>query len=174
MGYELPALPKPLERLPGALCSDMDVNFFFPEQYDAKGVAAAKAVCALCPVRETCLDRALERGEEFGIWGGTSENQRRKLRRQRKIHKASVMTAEHGTEAGYMWHWRHEEGPVTCVPCKDAHRATNAEAKARAAERQRRYHDRQRGIEPATPGILPEVDREKLRARLLGTYEATA
>jgi WhiB family redox-sensing transcriptional regulator len=55
---------------------------FFPE----RGVSAepAKAVCAGCLVREECLEYALALGEKFGIWGGTSERERRALRRGRE------------------------------------------------------------------------------------------
>lgn len=44
-------------------------------------VEAAKAVCESCPVREACLRYALETNQEAGVWGGTSEEERRKLRR---------------------------------------------------------------------------------------------
>ncbi|MDU5308733.1 MAG: WhiB family transcriptional regulator, partial [Varibaculum cambriense] len=41
----------------------------------------AKAVCELCEVRDECLSYALENDERFGIWGGLSERERRRLRR---------------------------------------------------------------------------------------------
>jgi WhiB family redox-sensing transcriptional regulator len=43
--------------------------------------AAAKAVCARCPVREPCLDWALETNQGSGVWGGMSEDERRAYRR---------------------------------------------------------------------------------------------
>lgn len=43
----------------------------------------AKAVCAGCAVREQCLEFALTNGEKFGIWGGLSERERRRIRRER-------------------------------------------------------------------------------------------
>jgi hypothetical protein len=56
-----------------------DTDAWFPD----KGGQAltAKAVCAACPVRMACLLHALAEGEEFGIWGGAGEPQRRKLRK---------------------------------------------------------------------------------------------
>lgn len=62
-----------------ALCAQTDPDAFFPE----KGGSAqpAKRVCAVCPVRAECLEYALRRDERFGIWGGLSERERRKLKR---------------------------------------------------------------------------------------------
>lgn len=51
---------------------------FFPGRGDVATVRAAKAVCATCPVTAECLDYALRLGEP-GIWGGTSENERRRM-----------------------------------------------------------------------------------------------
>jgi len=53
-------------------------ELFFP----AKGINArpAKRVCALCPVRQACLDFALQAGERHGIWGGHSPDERARLR----------------------------------------------------------------------------------------------
>ena len=54
---------------------------FFPS--DGVGVEVAKKICATCPVRELCLDYALEHRIDHGVWGGTSERQRRRLLRHR-------------------------------------------------------------------------------------------
>ena len=63
-----------------ALCAETDPEIFYPEQ----GVSTrpAKQICAQCFVREPCLAYAMETGERFGIWGGLSENERRRLRRE--------------------------------------------------------------------------------------------
>lgn len=60
-----------------ALCAQTSPDEFFPE----KGGTSrhAKAICAECPVRQTCLEHALANGERFGVWGGTSERERRRL-----------------------------------------------------------------------------------------------
>ncbi len=66
----------------GACRQHPEVNFF-PSQGGA--TAPAKAICAGCPVREACLEAALANGETHGIWGGTSERERRRLRRERVV-----------------------------------------------------------------------------------------
>ena len=61
-----------------AACRGCDPDLFYPER--GATVTAAKAICAACPVRGECLDYALEVGEHHGIWGGTSERQRKRIR----------------------------------------------------------------------------------------------
>jgi WhiB family redox-sensing transcriptional regulator len=60
-----------------ALCAEVDGDLFFPEK--GGSTAVSKRVCAACPVRSECLDYALQNEERFGIWGGLSERERRKL-----------------------------------------------------------------------------------------------
>lgn len=62
-----------------ALCAQTDPEAFFPEK--GGSTRDAKRVCAACPVSEACLDYAMEHDEKFGIWGGLSERERRRLRR---------------------------------------------------------------------------------------------
>lgn len=72
-----------------ANCSGTDPDAFFPDVENGRAVAVVKRVCAACPVRTACLDYALARPELVGIWGGTTTNQRRQLRkttRQRQHH----------------------------------------------------------------------------------------
>jgi WhiB family redox-sensing transcriptional regulator len=67
-----------------ANCRGMDADLFFPER--GESTADAKAVCAVCPVKTECLDDALTSPtEKFGIWGGPSERERRRLRRNRRV-----------------------------------------------------------------------------------------
>lgn len=61
-----------------ALCRDQDVTIFFPEKGESS--RAAKKICARCPVRIECLNYALRNGERYGVWGGTSERERRRLK----------------------------------------------------------------------------------------------
>jgi WhiB family redox-sensing transcriptional regulator len=65
-----------------AACANSDPDLFFPERGDS--VVEAKAVCRGCPVRAECLEYALERGEKYGLWGGLSVRERRKIRAQRR------------------------------------------------------------------------------------------
>jgi WhiB family redox-sensing transcriptional regulator len=60
---------------------------FFPVGSSGPALAQiyeAKAVCARCPVREACLRFALDTGQNYGIWGGLTEDERHKLRRKER------------------------------------------------------------------------------------------
>jgi WhiB family redox-sensing transcriptional regulator len=63
-----------------ALCAQTDPEAFFPEK--GGSTREAKRVCRTCEVRAECLDYALEHDERFGIWGGLSERERRRLKRE--------------------------------------------------------------------------------------------
>lgn len=60
-----------------ALCAEVGGDFWFPEK--GGSTRDAKRICAGCEVRDKCLAGAVERRERFGIWGGLSERERRKL-----------------------------------------------------------------------------------------------
>lgn len=62
-----------------ALCAQTDPEAFYPEKGGT--TATAKAICIQCPVRTECLAMALEHDERFGVWGGLSERERRRLKR---------------------------------------------------------------------------------------------
>ena len=65
-------------------CRDADLNLFFPAGVTGpaeRQIREAKAICAACPIRQTCLSFAIETNQEYGIWGGTTEDERRVLRR---------------------------------------------------------------------------------------------
>ncbi len=70
----------PLAWQADALCAQTDPEAFFPEK--GGSTRDAKMICHSCEVRAQCLEYALERDERFGIWGGLSERERRKLRKQ--------------------------------------------------------------------------------------------
>ncbi len=74
-------LLQPLEWQTYARCTEVDPEIFFPERGGSS--KAARAVCRDCPVRMQCLEYALNNKEQFGIWGGTSERERRRLRKER-------------------------------------------------------------------------------------------
>ena len=63
-----------------ALCAQTDPEAFFPEK--GGSTREAKRVCHGCEVRADCLEYALAHDERFGIWGGLSERERRKLKRR--------------------------------------------------------------------------------------------
>lgn len=74
-----------------ANCLGVDPDLFFPER--GASTRESKEVCRGCIVREDCLEFALSYGEKFGIWGGMSERERRRLRRQRALAKRQVAQA---------------------------------------------------------------------------------
>ena len=71
-----------------ANCLGVDPDLFFPER--GASTREAKSVCSNCEVRADCLEYALVNGEKFGIWGGLSERERRRLRRQRALARRAA------------------------------------------------------------------------------------
>jgi WhiB family transcriptional regulator, redox-sensing transcriptional regulator len=74
-------------------CQHSDPELFFPVSASgpsAGQVAKAKAVCIRCPVRTECLEFALESGQDFGVWGGVSEGERRSMRRRRMRQRRAL------------------------------------------------------------------------------------
>jgi WhiB family redox-sensing transcriptional regulator len=63
-----------------ALCAQTDPEAFFPEK--GGSTREAKRICLGCDVRSECLEYALAHDERFGIWGGLSERERRKLKKR--------------------------------------------------------------------------------------------
>ena len=69
----------------GAACRDTDPDLFFPVGTTGPAleqIAAAKAVCVQCEAQAACLEFAIITNQDSGVWGGTSEEERRKIRRQ--------------------------------------------------------------------------------------------
>jgi WhiB family redox-sensing transcriptional regulator len=62
-----------------AACRDAPTALFFPTNTDQSHAAAAKRICATCPVMAECLDDALSSQMGFGVWGGTTAEERRRL-----------------------------------------------------------------------------------------------
>lgn len=92
-----------LPHLPGALCKDMNPELWFgPHVCDAQcdgpdgciagksetgrfaRIQAAKSVCRVCPVQRECLDWAVETDQDFGVWGGATERERKIMRKERR------------------------------------------------------------------------------------------
>ena len=77
----LPAHPSPPDQWQDrAACFGIDPDVFFPVSEDEAGQALG--FCHSCRIREECLSWALKNGERYGVWGGTSEQQRRRLQRR--------------------------------------------------------------------------------------------
>ena len=64
-------------------CAESDPNVFFPS--DGAGVEIARRVCTDCPVKSPCLEYALINRIDHGVWGGTSERERRRIARARRL-----------------------------------------------------------------------------------------
>lgn len=111
-----------------AACYGMDPDLFFPTK--GEGAREARLTCAACPVRQPCLQFALDNNEKYGIWGGLATKERRRLRRQQDTGTITVdappvnirpprgpgrITPDCGTYAGYKRHIRHHE--TACDPC---------------------------------------------------------
>ncbi|AMO60453.1 Transcription factor WhiB [Mycolicibacterium phlei] len=87
---QLSLVPEPIDVVPSltpedelwqerALCAQTDPEAFFPEK--GGSTREAKRICQGCEVRDACLEYALANDERFGIWGGLSERERRRLKR---------------------------------------------------------------------------------------------
>ena len=67
-----------------AACRDLPTDLFFPADSDTAGAERATAVCRTCPVRKECAAYALPDPNLYGVWGASTEAQRRNRRRQRR------------------------------------------------------------------------------------------
>lgn len=102
-----------------AACLGLDPEMFFPEPGGGQKTADhAKQICAQCPVTTNCLTYALNEKVHYGIWGGTTPDERPAGRRP-----TPTRPINHGTEGGYMAHRRRNE--PACTDCLAAH-ATGA------------------------------------------------
>lgn len=80
-------------------CRTLDTNLFFPIGQTGEAevrIARAKKVCGDCPVRQDCLEFAITTNQEYGVWGGFSEEERRVIRRE---WRARVRAAQKATVA---------------------------------------------------------------------------
>jgi WhiB family transcriptional regulator, redox-sensing transcriptional regulator len=79
-------------------CRGSDPELFFPITQSGPAIsqiAKARAICARCPVRAQCLEFAMDSGQDFGVWGGMSEGERRTLRRKQSRQRRRYVTAPH-------------------------------------------------------------------------------
>ena len=68
-----------------ANCMGANADLFFPER--GASTRKAKQICAECEVQVECLEYAITNGEKFGIWGGLSERERRRIRKERSLSR---------------------------------------------------------------------------------------
>lgn len=101
-----------------AACRGLPPAWFFGES--STDVALARAVCADCPVRQQCLDAACDNHEQFGVFGGLTVKERRRVSKGLPAHMRR-QPIKHGTHGGYSSHLRRRE--VACEACRAAHAA---------------------------------------------------
>lgn len=113
-----------------AACRDLDPDLFFPAPGESH--TEAQAVCRRCDVQAECLAYALTSDERFGVWGGTSERERRRIRRARQRAVGQLgpeRPVDHGTtESEYRRCLEHNG--TACAPCVAA---ANTASRARHA-----------------------------------------
>lgn len=83
--WTLPEVKKTDQWRQRAACRSVDPDLFFPVGTTGMAIEQidhAKQVCTLCPAQLPCLEYALSTNQDSGVWGGTSEDERRVLRRQ--------------------------------------------------------------------------------------------
>jgi WhiB family redox-sensing transcriptional regulator len=76
-----------------ALCREVDPELFFPIGNTGEAllqIEEAKAICRRCPVMEQCQQWALETGQDAGVWGGLSEDERRSIKRRRARNRQAA------------------------------------------------------------------------------------
>ena len=74
-----------------AACRGLDPAIFYPQTDEEAD--AAKAVCAVCPVNEDCLEHAILHREKNGVWGGATERERLRIIRRRRRLRTQDVTA---------------------------------------------------------------------------------
>jgi WhiB family redox-sensing transcriptional regulator len=113
MNLPEPAAPAGVDWRSLSACRETDPELFFPLSAWGPGqaqIGSAKAICARCEVRPDCLRFALRSGQEFGVWGGTSEDERRVMRRTQLV-LAPGLVAEPAQRSQ-----RHAAQPVRLSP----------------------------------------------------------
>lgn len=115
-----------------AACRTQDPDLFFPAGTTGHWLTqteAAKAVCRTCPVMNTCLNWAMNQGQQDGIWGGTTKKERENLRRQqlriaakKRQNKEAAQPPACGTTKAYYQHLMTGE-PIdpACQAASDAY-----------------------------------------------------
>lgn len=135
---EIPPVPRTQEWVKQSACLDEDDELFFHppgERGRAKRErdAAALAICRRCDVVGQCLADALARGDEFGVRGGMTDDEREPLIKEyRDRPTVAPVPAGHGTPARAQQHRR--EGTKTCRACLDAENTAHKERANRRAE----------------------------------------
>jgi len=87
----LPPIEDDVDWREHALCAQVDPELFYPDL--GQSAAPAKRICGACEVRTECLSYAMAHGELFGVWGGTTEVDRKLMRRARRLETVKQVAA---------------------------------------------------------------------------------
>ena len=107
-----------------ALCAQIDPELWFPEK--GGSTRQAKELCKGCPVQFQCLQYALDHGERYGIWGGVSERDRRKLIDQRTPREQAGQWCRRGHDLSV-------EGRSPAGRCRQCDRISERKTRERRA-----------------------------------------
>ena len=132
-----------------AACASADPDAFFPEQ--GGSTRLAKAVCRACPVRRPCLEYALASNEQFGIYGGLTERERRRFGRVMPLELPEVRDRRSRVQ-------RLEDGSKPCCRCGEVKPPGEYQSDAGALD----------GLGSCCKGCLPAQQaqqRQQARAR---------
>lgn len=152
-----------------AACRNEDPELFFPIGTSGPAllqVEQAKAVCRRCPVSAECLTWAMDRPEEYGIWGGLTEGERRALRAPKappRRPRSDRPPQPCGTPAAYRRHLRRGE-PIDDA-CRAGHNRAAAESRRRDRQRQRERVSSGGAAGVGGGGMTPQEIRELLEER---------
>jgi WhiB family redox-sensing transcriptional regulator len=114
-----------------ATCRGLNPELFHPHRGDNEEVRHAKAVCAGCPVIAACLDYAIRNREIIGIWGGTSENERKRMR-MAKVRARDFIDSCHGCGCRLPYGGNGKPSKW-CEECGPAVRRAQQQQRSRAA-----------------------------------------
>ncbi|MFJ5121942.1 WhiB family transcriptional regulator [Kitasatospora sp. NPDC088548] len=86
----------PVDQFPNGICRKVDPEVMYPNPSDAEGIADAKEVCRFCEHRTDCFEAAmlLPAAKDFGVFGATTDDERKKLRRKAKRSAPTDRTAD--------------------------------------------------------------------------------
>lgn len=98
-----------------ALCAEIGGEAWFPPT--GGSARDVKAICHRCELEAACLEWALDTGEQWGIWGGKSPRDRRRILARRGVPVVEPKPIDHGTEAGYKAHTRRGDVLPPNDPC---------------------------------------------------------
>ncbi len=132
---DLPMLYQPTgEWITKAACANLPTEWWFPRREDTGNQwKVALQICSTCQVRTECLEHAMVNRIDYGIWGGTTAQQRVRRMPRLKFNRP-LRQIVHGTASGYSAHLRNPE--YWGSPCEQC-RLANREAKRAAAARRR-------------------------------------